>query len=113
MRALVDALREIDASAFRDLDAVLDEVAMQARRLLGADHAGVQLRVPGTDEFVRRRPSPLAARETGVLQPGLRFRPDPLAQEAIAKRTSIFVRDFQREERVDAAVRAALPAVAS
>ncbi|HZQ99168.1 MAG TPA: ATP-binding protein [Chloroflexota bacterium] len=113
MRALVDGLRALDASARRGLDAVLDEIVNQARRLLDAEHAGVQLRVPGTDDFVRRRRSPMAEPQDTVLRVGLRFRPDALAQEAFRTGQALFAVDFRDDERIDAAVRAALPTVAS
>jgi signal transduction histidine kinase len=111
-RLLADALLAVGASGTRDTDAVLDEVALQARSVFGAQHAGVQLRVPGGEEFVRRRSSPLAT--TGDLfEPGRRFRPDALARTAIDQGRALFVADFQNDERVDLAVRQALPDVAS
>lgn len=112
-RRLTRSLLAVGSSGGRDLDAVLDEVARQVCLLFDAQHAGVQLAVPGSDEFVRRRSSPLAVAAIPEMEAGRRFRPDALARAAIAEGRAVFAPDFHAEPRIDPLVRSVLPGVAS
>jgi len=97
--ALLEATRLVAANASRDLDAVLDAVAEQARRLLGADAAALQLADPVTGELIVRRPSPLAAPGTALATPGTRYRPGNFTQEAVRLGMPLFAADFQGDSR--------------
>jgi PAS domain-containing protein len=108
-RALVEAARAITSPIARDLDAVLDELVLQASTLLRTDGVTLHLVDPLSREFVRRRISQLAHGERS--QPGTRFTPGPLAQEAIATGRAVFAADFQNDPRVTAAARAEMPTV--
>jgi PAS domain S-box-containing protein len=109
--ALLAATRLVAASADRDLDAVLDAVAEQARRLLGADAAALQLADPATGELIVRRPSPFAAAGTPLATPGTRYRPGAFTREAVRRAAPVFASDFQRDARHDPARRAEFGAV--
>ncbi|HEV8634235.1 MAG TPA: GAF domain-containing protein [Chloroflexota bacterium] len=109
--ALLEATRLVAASAEGDLDAVLDAVAEQARRLLGADAAALGLTDPTTGDLIVRRPNPLAPPGTRLATPGKRYRPGAFTQEAVRLGTPLFAADVQRGPRRDPARRAAVGAV--
>src|SRR5438128_1652879 len=87
-RALIEATRLVAADAGRDLDATLDTLTEQARRLLGADSAALQLAV-GEDELEVRRPGHQVAPGTPFATPGTRYRPGRFTGEAVAVRRPI------------------------
>src|SRR5262245_58614317 len=107
---LREATRLIAAGA-DDLDAVLDGLAACVRAVLGADSALVNLAVPGSSEFVRRRPNPFVAADHPLARTNVQFKPDPLTAEAVARRRSILIADFHGDPRISAEAKAAMPRV--
>jgi GAF domain-containing protein len=110
-RALVEAARAVTSPIVRDLDAVLDALVAQAAQLLRTDGVTLHLVDPLSREFVRRRISQVAHGERA--QPGTRFTPGPLGQEAMASGRPVFAAEFQHDPRVPAEARAELPTVQS
>jgi PAS domain-containing protein len=111
LRALGEATRLVAACAGRDLDATLDELAEQARRLFGADDALVHLSVAGTDELLLRRPSRLATPGGPGSRPGARFTPSPFVRAAIEEGRVMFAPDFRVEPLATATVQDTFPGV--
>jgi signal transduction histidine kinase len=109
--ALIEATRVVASGVAEDLDAVLDALTDQARRLLGADAATLHLAVPGEIEFVRRRANPLAPPGSPPTALGARFKPGPLTREAIERRWPVFTGGYQQDPRSKPDVRGALPEV--
>jgi GAF domain-containing protein len=98
-QALLEATRLIAADAGRDLDATLDTLTSQARSLLAADAATLQLATGDGDELEVRRPSPLARPGSLFATPGTRFEPGSFTREAMARRQPIFTGDYRRDPR--------------
>jgi PAS domain-containing protein len=111
LRALGEATRLVAACAGRDLDATLDELAEQARRLFGADDALVHLAVPDTDDLLLRRPSRLAAPGGLGSVAGTRFTPSPFVRAAIEESRVIFTPDFTVDPLATPRVRGTFPTV--
>jgi PAS domain S-box-containing protein len=109
--ALLDAARLIAASA-HDLDAVLDALAEQASRLLGADAAAIDL-ADSPEELVVRRGSRLVNPGSPLGRPGFRYRPGGLAREAFATNKPAFARDYHADPRPDPFFKAERAEVAS
>jgi PAS domain S-box-containing protein len=110
-RALLDAARLITASA-RDLDAVLDALSEQARHLLRADAAAIDL-LDAPDELVVRRGTRLVNPASPLGMPGFRYRPGGLTRETFATNRPAFARDYHADPRPDPAYKAERAAVAS
>lgn len=101
-RAILLEATRLVADAGADLDATLDMLCEQAKRLLAADGATLQLAVaPGGDdvELEVRRPSPLAAPGSPFAVPGTRFRPGRFTRQAMAERRPLFTGDYQQDPR--------------
>lgn len=111
-RAILAAARTVTAGAGRDLDAVLDALADQARQLLGADEATVSLIGPD-GRLILRRASRLAAPGSPFTRAGEPAVVDGVVEEALATRRVAVVTDFHADPRVGPAAKAALPSVAS
>ena len=111
VRALTEAARLIGSGAV-DLDATLDALVDQARRLLDVPDVTINLRDPGTGEYRRRRASALvdAGSDKAVL--GAPIQLSLAASEALASGRAVLVEDFQGDPRVNPSSRAALPGVA-
>ncbi|HEY3108284.1 MAG TPA: GAF domain-containing protein [Chloroflexota bacterium] len=98
-QALLEATRLIAADAGRDLDATLDTLTSQARRLLAADTATLQLATGNGDELEVRRPNRLVRPGSLFAAPGTRFQPGCFTREAMARRQPLFTADYQRDPR--------------
>jgi PAS domain S-box-containing protein len=98
-QALLEAARLIAADAGRELDATLDTLTSQARRLLAADAAALQLATGDGDELEVRRPNQLARPGSPFAAPGTRFRPGSFTREAMARRQPLFTADYRRDPR--------------
>src|SRR5689334_24651487 len=89
-QALIEATRLIAADAGRDLNATLDTLTSQARRLLAADAVTLQLATGDGDELEVRRPSLVARPDSPFARAGTRFKPGPFTREAMARRQPLF-----------------------
>jgi GAF domain-containing protein len=98
-RALIEATRLIAADAGRDLNATLDTLTSQARQLLAADAATLQLATGAGDELEVRRPSRLARPDSPFARAGTRFKPGSFTREAMARRQPLFTSDYQCDPR--------------
>jgi PAS domain S-box-containing protein len=110
-RALLDAARLITAST-HDLDAVLDALAEQARRLLGAAAAAIDL-VHAPKQLVARRGTRLVRPGSPLGVPGFRYRPGGMTREAFATGRPVFARDYHADPRPDPAYKEERAPVAS
>ena len=110
-RALVEAARLVSAEG-HDLDAVLDALNGEARRLFAADAVSLQLVTP-EGVFVVRRPNPLLTPGTPFGVAGVPFTPGGPTRAAVETRRPVVSADFQQDERVPVADRALLRCVAT
>jgi len=110
-RALVEAVRLISARG-DDLDATLDALAEQVKRLLGADVASIHLAV-GPREVRRRQVHPFAIPGHELGQAGNVHRLDDWSAGAVASGRCRFAADYQAEPEVMAEAKQALPGVVS
>lgn len=111
--AVVEATRLVWASADHDLGATLDALADQARQLVEGDDVSVVLATGKPGEFVRSRPSVLAAANSEVSVAGSTYQLDGNAGQALAQRRPIATDDFQRDPTIAQIAREALPGVSA
>jgi GAF domain-containing protein len=106
-RALASAVETISREG-QDLDAILDALSDEARRLFDADEVVIQLRDRDTGELLRHRTARL-------VEPGSRLatrrshEPDAFMLEVYATGRAMIATDFQTDERISPEVRAAQP----
>jgi trans-aconitate 2-methyltransferase len=107
---LIEAVRLISAGG-HDLDATLDALVEQARRLFDVPDVAINLRDPDTGQYLRRRTSVLLDPTSPHAVAGTPIMLSVAAQEALATGRAVLVEDFRRDARVNARSRAALPTV--
>jgi GAF domain-containing protein len=104
-RALARAVETISRDG-ADLDAILDALSEEARRLFDADDVVIQLRDLTTGVLIRRRTRSLA--EPGTALAARRsHEPDAFMREVYATGRAMIATDFALDERIDPEVRAA------
>jgi GAF domain-containing protein len=105
---LLDAIRLVAESASVDLDAVLDTLVAQARRLFGAADATINLRDEyGT--FVRCRASTLVPPEHPLAAIGVPAKLTPLTPLVLQTRRAVGVDDPATDPRLAASLRSLIP----
>jgi PAS domain S-box-containing protein len=110
-RALIDAARALSARE-HDLDAMLDALSAQARLLLGADAAPIDLG-ESPDEMVVRRADRLARPDSPLAVPGYTYSAGGLAREALVTGRPTFARDYATDPRPNPTFKSEQATVAS
>ncbi len=106
--ALLEAIRLVAESASVDLDAVLDSLVAQARRLFGAADATINLQ----DEygvFVRYRASVLVPPGHPLAATGVPAKLTPLTPLVLQTRRAVTVDDVATDPRLGASIRFLVP----
>jgi transcriptional regulator with GAF, ATPase, and Fis domain len=101
-RAILLEATRLVADAGPDLDSTLDTLCEQAKRLLGADAAALQLVVHEDRDGVElevRRPSSLADPGSPFATPGTRYRPGGFTGSAVEQRRPLFTADYHHDPR--------------
>jgi PAS domain S-box-containing protein len=111
VRLMVEAARLVATGAGRDVDATLDALAEQARRVLGTRGVSILLAVPGKDAMLRRHFHPFVVEGTPRAAVGAPVPNDAFVREAIAGRAPLFAADFRNDPRIDAAAKSSFPTV--
>jgi PAS domain S-box-containing protein len=103
-RALIEAVRAIHAEG-HDLDATLDALVEQGRRLLDAQDVAINLKDPASGLLLRRRPSALVPSDSPFVAVGTPVIMDCFFHEALATRRAVVIQDIHSDPRVEPFIR--------
>ena len=109
-RALIEAAQLVSAGGL-DLDATLDALVDQVRRVFGVPDVTINLADAATGEFLRRRASMLVDPDSDETVIGVPVELSAAAREAVGGRQPVLVEDFQNDPRVNPSSRESLPGV--